>query len=63
MLHDVVSGNNINHQETDDMNYEAPAITELGSVADFTRADRIAFAFDGVYFHGNGHRGGGTPTS
>jgi hypothetical protein len=59
---DVVSGNDINHQETDQMNYETPTITELGSVADFTRADRFAFAFDGFLFHGSDH-GHGTPTS
>jgi hypothetical protein len=45
------------------MNYETPTITELGSVADFTRADRFAFAFDGFLFHGSDHNGGGTPTS
>jgi hypothetical protein len=28
-------------------NYEAPAITELGTVADFTRGDTFAWAFDG----------------
>ena len=28
--------------------YEAPAITELGSVADFTRGDTPAWAWDGL---------------
>jgi hypothetical protein len=43
------------------MNYDTPAIVELGSVADFTRANSIALDWDGRAFHrGNG---GGTPTS
>lgn len=33
------------------MAYEAPAITELGSVADFTREDTLALAYDGDLFH------------
>ena len=51
------------------MNYETPTITDLGSVADFTRADSFAVRFDGLLFHGNkpkpggGGGGGGTPTS
>lgn len=28
--------------------YEAPTITELGSVADFTRGDTFAWQFDGM---------------
>lgn len=44
------------------MNYETPSITELGSVADFTRNDVIAFDWDGMFFHGEKPRGG-TPTS
>ena len=44
------------------MNYETPTITELGSVADFTRNDRWALDFDGLLFHGE-VRHGGTPTS
>jgi hypothetical protein len=45
-------------KETNMSDYETPAITELGSVADFTRADRFAFAFDGFLFHGSDHEGG-----
>lgn len=47
------------------MIYETPQVTELGSVADFTRADRLALRFDGLFFHGppRGGGGGGTPTS
>ncbi len=33
--------------------YQTPAIIELGSVADFTRADSFALAFDGRIFRGN----------
>jgi len=33
--------------------YETPTITELGSVADFTRADVIGRLFDGRDFHGS----------
>lgn len=33
------------------MVYEAPAITELGSVADFTKADDLALDWDGKLFH------------
>jgi hypothetical protein len=40
------------------MTYEAPTITELGSVADFTREDRWAWDHDGWLLH----RGGGTTT-
>lgn len=29
------------------MTYEAPQITELGSIAEFTRGDKPAIAFDG----------------
>jgi hypothetical protein len=29
--------------------YEAPAITELGSVADFTRGDHFAWHWDGFF--------------
>jgi hypothetical protein len=42
------------------MTYETPAITELGSVADFTRADSFAFAFDGRLLRGDDHD---SPTS
>ena len=48
------------------MNYETPTITELGSVADFTRNDVWALDFDGWLFHGEKPRrggGGGGPTS
>lgn len=45
------------------MTYETPTITDLGSVADFTRADRWALRFDGMFFHGPQPSGGGTPTS
>jgi hypothetical protein len=49
------------------MTYETPTITDLGSVADFTRADSWAVRFDGLLFHGSkpnpGGGGGGTPTS
>ncbi len=45
------------------MTYETPTITDLGSVADFTRADRWALRFDGMLFHGPPKPGGGTPTS
>lgn len=30
------------------MNYEAPSIVELGTVADFTRGDTFAWEFDGM---------------
>jgi hypothetical protein len=30
------------------MNYEAPTITELGTVAEFTRGDKFAIKFDGM---------------
>lgn len=29
--------------------YETPAVTELGSVADFTRGDSFAWAWDGLF--------------
>jgi hypothetical protein len=35
------------------MSYEAPAVTELGSVADFTREDVLAFDYDGDAFKGD----------
>ena len=31
------------------MTYETPSITELGSVADFTRGDSFAWAWDGLF--------------
>jgi hypothetical protein len=42
--------------------YETPTITELGSVADFTRGDSVALDWDGRLFHRD-NSGGGTPTS
>lgn len=33
--------------------YETPTITELGSVAEFTRRDTLAFDFDGRLFRGD----------
>lgn len=45
------------------MTYETPTITELGSVADFTRADSFALHFDGWLSLGPRGSGGGTPTS
>jgi hypothetical protein len=33
--------------------YETPMITDLGSVADFTREDVAAFDFDGDLFRGD----------
>lgn len=33
--------------------YDTPTITELGSIADFTRADSFAVAFDGKFLRGN----------
>jgi hypothetical protein len=35
------------------MTYETPVISELGSVADFTRADSFAIAFDGRFLRGD----------
>ncbi|HSB85443.1 MAG TPA: lasso RiPP family leader peptide-containing protein [Ilumatobacteraceae bacterium] len=35
------------------MTYESPRVTELGSVADFTRADRWALDWDGRFLHAN----------
>jgi hypothetical protein len=35
------------------MTYETPTITELGSVADFTRQDSLALAYDGKIFRGD----------
>ena len=32
-------------------NYETPAITELGSVADFTRGDNASWDWDGFFQH------------
>jgi hypothetical protein len=47
--------------------YEAPAIIELGSVADFTRAFQPQGAADFIGRYrsngGGGGNGGGTPTS
>jgi hypothetical protein len=40
--------------------YEIPTITEVGSVADMTRGDRPAFAWDGFM---SDHILGNTPTS
>lgn len=34
------------------MKYETPAIAELGTVADFTRADFFASGSDGSHFFG-----------
>jgi len=31
--------------------YETPELVEIGSVADFTRADQLAFANDGTFAH------------
>jgi hypothetical protein len=39
--------------------YDSPVLTELGSVADFTRADELAIDYDGALFH----RDVQTPTS
>jgi hypothetical protein len=44
----------------DTMTYETPTISELGAVADFTRADSLALDYDGAAFH---KTDGGTPTS
>jgi hypothetical protein len=35
------------------MAYESPELVELGSVAEFTRADHFAFDFDGRFLRGN----------
>ena len=51
------------------MDYEAPAITELGSIADFTRGSWHGSNFDGRGYRsgggngGGGDGGGGIPTS
>jgi hypothetical protein len=47
------------------MTYETPAITELGSVADFTRADWFAPGSDGSHWLIEGLTGtyGGSTTS
>jgi hypothetical protein len=42
------------------MTYETPAITELGSVADFTLGDQLAVDYDGTIFHRSAST---TPTS
>lgn len=39
------------------MTYETPTITELGSVADFTRADSFAWDFDGRWLRGDNDPG------
>lgn len=44
-------------------NYQSPSIVELGTVADFTRNDTLAWDFDGMLFHGDTKGGGGQPTS
>ena len=41
------------------MSYETPSITELGTVAEFTRADEFALDFDGAFFRGNSTSSGG----
>lgn len=41
------------------MAYEAPSITELGSIAEMTRADKLAFDFDGKIFRGDKPGSGG----
>ncbi len=33
------------------MTYETPTIIELGTVADFTRADELGGIYDGQIFH------------
>ena len=43
------------------MAYEAPSITELGSVADFTRADLFSSGSDGFLWFGKSSHD--TPTS
>lgn len=47
--------------------YSTPSITELGTVADFTRADKWDLAYDGALFHSKSKPGnpggGGTPPS
>lgn len=45
---DVVKRHTIGFRRTD-MTYETPSITELGSVADFTRGDSFAMAWDGLF--------------
>jgi hypothetical protein len=40
-------------RRADNMTYETPTITELGSVADFTRADSLALDYDGKWFRGD----------
>ncbi len=42
------------------MIYEPPTITELGSIADFTRADSFALDYDGRLLRGDHHS---SPTS
>jgi len=38
----------------------SPTVTELGSIADFTRADSFAWDFDGRFLRGDSHS---SPTS
>lgn len=39
--------------------YEAPMITEIGSIADLTRGDSLNWDFDGMIFHSDSKGGGG----
>jgi hypothetical protein len=43
--------------------YETPSITELGSVADFTRGDQFAWEWDSAFPSHSHHMAGETPTS
>jgi hypothetical protein len=45
-------------EEVEMSTYETPTITELGTVEEFTRADRWALSFDGVLLH----KGNSSPT-
>ena len=45
------------------MMYETPTITELGSVADFTRGDSFAWDWDGFFSQHLLGSNGNTPTS
>ena len=38
--------------------YQAPKITEIGTIANFTRGDSVAFNFDGIIFHRDDPGGG-----